>query len=329
MARSKKSNKKSTSNTSRKKRTSHNKSTRINKVLKFIHSQKGIYLILGIILFFIFVSFIIPVEYEVTETDRITFKTENVEEPGLELGTYTTTQEGKDGLQENAYKYSSTLFNYLFRKDSANKTLMVTNILSEPVDRIILKGTRKWQYMMCSDGSYRYYTDEEFKNPYTGFTSSSPDDCKENGQGKKLSLADTPEGQNNPTQPSSYLSERCNEECQASLNNSEYYYEEARKHGDNAQKIELCQSISNEAYKEYSYAQDQAEDEYDKFYDIIHYQMNTSVITQEKYNEAMVLTTALYNSSKLEAFNTYTETITSSGCEPAITTPPRTRSWPL
>ena len=48
--------------------------------------------------------------------------------------------------------------------------------------------------MLCSDGSSRYYTDEQFKDPSTGFTSKSEDYCKKNGQGEKLQLSDTSTG---------------------------------------------------------------------------------------------------------------------------------------
>ena len=51
---------------------------------------------------------------------------------------------------------------------------------------------RRWQYMMCSDGSYRYYTDEQFSNPQVGFTEASEDACAKSGHGIKTTLADKP-----------------------------------------------------------------------------------------------------------------------------------------
>ena len=44
---------------------------------------------------------------------------------------------------------------------------------------------------MCSDGSSRYYTNEQFKDPNTGFTSKSEDYCEKNKQGKMIGLSDT------------------------------------------------------------------------------------------------------------------------------------------
>lgn len=63
--------------------------------------------------------------------------------------------------------------------------------------------------MLCSDGSSRYYTDEQFKEPNTGFTSKSEDYCKANGQGEMVKLADTSTG-NVSTSPerSSTVTER-------------------------------------------------------------------------------------------------------------------------
>ena len=52
--------------------------------------------------------------------------------------------------------------------------------------------------MLCSDGSYRYYNDEQFKEPQNGFTSKSEDSCKESNHGHKLTLTN-----NNPSAPNS------------------------------------------------------------------------------------------------------------------------------
>ena len=52
---------------------------------------------------------------------------------------------------------------------------------------------KRYQYMLCTDGSYRMYTDEQMKDPNTGFTSESEDYCKKNKQGKMLRLTNSPE----------------------------------------------------------------------------------------------------------------------------------------
>lgn len=50
---------------------------------------------------------------------------------------------------------------------------------------------KRYQYMLCTDGSYRGYTDEQMKDPDTGLTSESEDYCKKNGQGKILRLTNS------------------------------------------------------------------------------------------------------------------------------------------
>lgn len=50
---------------------------------------------------------------------------------------------------------------------------------------------KRYQYMLCTDGSYRSYTDEQMKDPNTGLTSESEDYCKKNGQGKMLRLTNS------------------------------------------------------------------------------------------------------------------------------------------
>lgn len=50
---------------------------------------------------------------------------------------------------------------------------------------------KRYQYMVCTDLSYRHYTDEQMKNPNVGFTDGGKDYCAENGQGKMLKLVET------------------------------------------------------------------------------------------------------------------------------------------
>lgn len=47
--------------------------------------------------------------------------------------------------------------------------------------------------MYCSDGSSRYFTDEQFQDPKVGFTHASEDYCAVNGQGTMVALADVPQ----------------------------------------------------------------------------------------------------------------------------------------
>lgn len=54
-----------------------------------------------------------------------------------------------------------------------------------------IKDVKRYQYMLCSDGSYRSYTDKQMKDSRVGFTKDSEDYCKKNGQGKMSKLSDS------------------------------------------------------------------------------------------------------------------------------------------
>jgi hypothetical protein len=149
-----------------------------------------------------------PVSHEGTEEKAIVFGTKYQDEKSIELGTEKVAQNGKPGVRYTKYRYTQSLFDRLFRKDRLKKEVLDTGIISNSTDRVVLKGTKKWQYMMCSNGSYRYYTDEQFKGRNTGFTSKSSDDCAANNQGKKVKLADSPDGSNNTTKPT-YVPPNC------------------------------------------------------------------------------------------------------------------------
>lgn len=160
-------------------------------------------LVIGLI-----VSLFIPISYSKNEKVVTNYKTTYKSEDAIELGTQDTFSEGKNGIKYVDYKYNLTLFEFIFQRDKAKKTELSSRTETEVEDKIVLKGTRKWQYMMCSNGTYRYYTDEEFKQPDVGFTSKSPDYCAENKQGNKLNLADSPKGNTNSTRPT-YVPANC------------------------------------------------------------------------------------------------------------------------
>jgi hypothetical protein len=126
----------------------------------------------------------------------------------MELGTTKDAQNGSDGKKFTDFKVKQNLFQYIFLKNSFTKTELKSGVSKEPTKKIVLNGTRKWQYMMCSNGSYRYFTDEQFKSKVTGFTNSSPDFCAQNNQGTKIGLADTSKGNSNSNRPS-YVPANC------------------------------------------------------------------------------------------------------------------------
>ena len=139
----------------------------------------------------------IPFPYAYAKDDVISFSTENEKHAGLELGESKTIQEGRNGKKTVDIEAYQSLWSRLLGSEPINQKEVGSTITEEPITKIIADGTRKYQYMLCSDGSSRYYTDEQFKDENTGFTSKSDDYCKENGQGEKTALADSADGRVN------------------------------------------------------------------------------------------------------------------------------------
>lgn len=150
-----------------------------------------IIIIWGYILLMVF-----PIE-EMREIEaQIDFSTEFIDDNTMELGEQKTEREGEPGKEKNIWKVKKK---GLLTQTEVSSAYDHTERLEEPVNKIVRRGTRKWQYMICSDGSYRYYDDEQFANPDTGFTHASEDFCAKNGQGTMVSLADQPPVRQNNT----------------------------------------------------------------------------------------------------------------------------------
>ena len=113
-----------------------------------------------------------------TTTEAIEYSKTTVSDSGLELGQSEIRQIGKNGQKTITH---NLIFGFT---QSTSQT--------DPTNEISAKGTRRYQYMYCSDGSYRYYTADQFKNPNIGYTHQSPDDCAKNGNGSETTIADTP-----------------------------------------------------------------------------------------------------------------------------------------
>lgn len=135
-----------------------------------------------------------PVTYQNTENTKLDYKTIYKDEPALELNTMHVAKEGENGTLTMEVQHRQSLFNFLFGNEKGPRTVLASHITKNSSDKIVLHGTRKWQYMMCSDGTYRYFTNKQFMDKNTGFTSKSPDYCAKNHQGKKVRLADSISG---------------------------------------------------------------------------------------------------------------------------------------
>jgi hypothetical protein len=142
--------------------------------------------ILGII---ILISGFIPFPIKTTESDTVSFEIIEEKDGEIELGESKVVKEGQSGKKETVIESTQNLWGWLLGLKPSGRHETSTKVTQEPVNKITAKGTKKYQYMICSDGSYRYYTDEQFSDPSTGFTSKSEDGCKENRQGIKVRLS--------------------------------------------------------------------------------------------------------------------------------------------
>lgn len=124
-------------------------------------------------------------------SESVPYPTQNTKDSTLELNITKQKQAGVDGKNTVTYKVSKSLFNVLFGGQT-NRTFVSSKEVKSPVPKIIASGTKKYQYMYCSNGSYRYYTDAQFKNPSVGFTHKSPDNCAQNHEGTETQLANAP-----------------------------------------------------------------------------------------------------------------------------------------
>lgn len=113
-----------------------------------------------------------------TTTEVVAHNSTAITDANLELGQSEVRQAGRDG--EKKIKHN-LIFGFAVSTDT-----------EDSVDEIVANGSRRYQYMHCSNGSYRYYTAEQFKDPTVGFTHQSPDYCAQNGEGTQTTIADTP-----------------------------------------------------------------------------------------------------------------------------------------
>lgn len=172
------------------------------------------------------------------------FDTEYIDDDSLELGTEETQQEGVNGNKKSYYEEES----YLISGEVINKKFVRDEITKEPVKKIVKRGTRRWQYMICSDGSYRYFTDEQFQDKNIGFTHSSKDFCAENSQGNAVGLADNP-----PSEYSSVWSDSSYTPVYADLSGLDYmskydnFYEETSRYESNEEDVKAAQERAEQS----------------------------------------------------------------------------------
>lgn len=159
-------------------------------------SKKRIVVVIGLI---VVVAAMIPIPYSYSESASIAHATKTNDDSELELGESKVAQQGADGSKVINYDAYQNAWGYLFGTSPMFTKETSIEIDKAPSDHVVHSGTRKYQYMMCSNGSHRYYTDDQFKERNTGFTSKSPDYCAQNNQGEKTTLSDGPDGGQAPT----------------------------------------------------------------------------------------------------------------------------------
>jgi hypothetical protein len=131
-----------------------------------------------------------PYSHHETDSKQIPFETKYSDNNQIELGNQVITMHGSKGTTVFTYDYNASLLGWLFDKDNQrSKGKILSKVVVEPMTQEVQRGTLKYQYMWCTNGTSRSYTDEQFADPLIGFTSSSPDDCSLNGQGRKEKIA--------------------------------------------------------------------------------------------------------------------------------------------
>lgn len=132
------------------------------------------------------------------KTESVAYTTQTQQSATLELGQTQVQQPGANGMQQVSYDTNVSLFDRLFHK-STKEQVTSTKVIKAATPKIVLNGTTKYQYMYCSNGQSRYYTDDQFKSPTVGFTHQSADDCAKNNEGHEIGIGSTLSGRPSAT----------------------------------------------------------------------------------------------------------------------------------
>lgn len=182
--------------------------SRMNALLTRLmpRNRKGIIKVSIAVVVLVVVVGAIPFPHAFAKSVAVDFVTENQKSAGLELGDSKVLQEGRNGAKVVNIESFQSIWGKLLGLEPIQQKEVSEKVVDKPAFKIVANGTKKYQYMMCSDGRYRYFTDEQFKDPNTGFTSKSEDNCKANNQGTKVKLADSPDGTVSTQAPPSVIS---------------------------------------------------------------------------------------------------------------------------
>ena len=165
----------------------------------------------------------IPFPHAFAKTVPVPFTTDNRQSDELELNDSKVIQQGVNGTKVVQVSSMQSLWGRIFGLQPIQQKETTSTISKPSINKVVVEGTKKYQYMLCSNGNYRYYTDEQFKEPQTGFTSKSKDNCEDNNQGHKVGLTNSSPANNvtssasrptSTTQPYSYEAEKIDREVE-------------------------------------------------------------------------------------------------------------------
>jgi hypothetical protein len=128
----------------------------------------------------------------VCHVESINFEREEIQDSSIYLDDSGITANGVKGEREICI--------------NPDGSIASNEIIKEPVKEIFMRGIKRgYQYMWCSDGSYRFFSDTDYKNG-SWFVDNDVDDCAENSHGYMIKLADYP-----PTQQETGGGAICND----------------------------------------------------------------------------------------------------------------------
>lgn len=230
---------------------------------------------------------VIPFPVTIAKNIDVPFETVDKKSNKIELHETKVAQTGSNGKKDVIVKAHQNFLGWIFGKQPFNQHEVSSTIAQKPVNKIVVHGTKKYQYMLCSDGSSRYYTNEQFKDPNTGFTYKSEDYCKANNQGVKLSLTNT-----NPSTAGSTPFNKPSINTQTDLR-------EAEKIDRKREKLLWCSKQYDKIFNEYI--------------DKVHQAQATQDITNEDFNA--IVDPAYWK------YSLNTNNLKSSGCNIIVTAP--------
>lgn len=234
-----------------KKKTSNQKSSFLSKFMP--KTRKGVIKMALAMIVIVAIAGAIPLPYTFAKTISVPFSADDRKTQDLELGDSKVVREGQEGSKIVTASSLQSLWGRLFGWQPIQQKDVATEVTKKPVNKVIDNGTMKYQYMLCSNGRFRYYTDEQFKDENTGFTSKSKDACKENNQGHKVSLSNSnPSNSGTPsvstTQTDTYEADKIKRETEKLL----WCSEQDEKFGDEyigkVHQAQATQGITNEEF---------------------------------------------------------------------------------